>query len=403
MYTSLSKFFYKSEALWKEEYLTRFNVFNTKKLDFYVHEYGYNDKFQLFYVYTEEIAVLLNRIFKVHRELDGILSVVPRAAVIQFSQGCMINEIRSSNDIEGVKSSRREIRQAYDMEKPGRYVRLWGIVNKYKSILSNSSVAMQNCQDIRQLYDDFILKEVVRADANNRPDGKLFRKNGVDIVTASQTVIHRGIEPEEKIVESLDLALKILKDESIPELIRIAIFHYLFGYIHPFYDGNGRMVRFMTSYLLSKEVNMIIALRLSVLIKRNKNNYYAIFKETNSFKNAGDLTPFIIESLKLILASEQSTIVALQKRLAKFGHYYPMLMEKTKNTDKIIQDIYCILLQATIFSNGGATIDEVARSLNKSGKTIRNRIAQMPKQNIKILSGNKPYHYKLNLNQISDN
>ena len=397
MYTNLTKIFYKSEKLWKETYLARFNDFNAKKLDFYVHEYGHKETFQLFYMYTEEIALLLNSIFKTHRELEGILSVVPKAAVIQFSQSCLINEIRSSNDIEGVKSSRREIRQAYDIEQPDRYVRLWGIVSKYKSILSNASIAMKSCQDIRQLYDDFILKEVVKTNPNNRPDGKLFRKDSVDVVTASQVVIHRGVEPEEKIIKALETALKILQDESIPDLLRIAIFHYLFGYIHPFYDGNGRISRFITSYLLSKEVNMTVALRLSMLIKKNRNSYYAIFKETNSFKNAGDLTPFIIQALKLILASEKSTLVALQKRLAKFGHYYPMLLEKTKGMDRLTQDIYTILLQATIYSDRGATIAEISVTLNKSGKTIRNRIAQMPKQNIKILSGYKPYHYKLNL------
>lgn len=40
--------------------------------------------------------------------------------------------------------------------------------------------------------------------------------------------------PESKIIEYMNKALYILNDQSIDILIRVSLFHYYFGYIHPF-------------------------------------------------------------------------------------------------------------------------------------------------------------------------
>lgn len=46
----------------------------------------------------------------------------------------------------------------------------------------------------------------------------------------------------------MDAALKILHSQDFPLFVRLGLFHYFFAYIHPFYDGNGRMDRFIISY-----------------------------------------------------------------------------------------------------------------------------------------------------------
>ncbi|MFR6714147.1 MAG: Fic family protein [Phascolarctobacterium succinatutens] len=38
--------------------------------------------------------------------------------------------------------------------------------------------------------------------------------------------------------------------------------------MHPFYDGNGRTDRFITSYFLSKHFHPLASLRLSIFIKK---------------------------------------------------------------------------------------------------------------------------------------
>ena len=150
---------------------------------------------------------------------------------------------------EGVRSTRQEIREAIFAQ--GKYnpdVRLWGIVNKYNKIINDENIKLKTCADIRNLYDDFILDEIKRNNTSDIPDGNIFRKNSVDIVSGTQKTIHRGVYPESKIIDYMTKALQFLHDDSVSIFIRIAVFHYLLGYIHPFYDGNGRMSRFITSY-----------------------------------------------------------------------------------------------------------------------------------------------------------
>ena len=86
-------------------------------------------------------------------------------------------------------------------------------------------------------------------------------------------------------IEALNTSLEILNSEEIPLLARVAIFHYLFEYVHPFYDGNGRTARFIVSYFLTTRFHKLIALRLSVIIKKRRKIYYDLFKERNILLN----------------------------------------------------------------------------------------------------------------------
>lgn len=90
----------------------------------------------------------------------------------------------------------------------------------------------------------------------------------------------------------MEKALQFLHTDSCDYLLRIAVFHYLFGYIHPFYDGNGRTSRFISSYLLSQKLNSSIGYRLSYTIKEHLPQYHEAFKICNHYNNKGDLTPF---------------------------------------------------------------------------------------------------------------
>lgn len=203
--------------------------------------------------------------------------------------------------------------------------------------------------------------------------------------------------PESKIIDYMTKALQFLHDDSVSIFIRIAVFHYLFGYIHPFYDGNGRMSRFITSYFLSKNLHPTIALRLSVLIKQHKNDYYKLFENTNSQINCGDLTPFIIWSLEFIASAITSTYKLLFEKYELFSSLNQKLDEMLKNEDKTTKRVYNILLQAAVFSDMGATSQEIVQTLKLSKRTIDARIKEIPNEILLADRTSRPYHYKLRL------
>ncbi len=66
----------------------------------------------------------------------------------------------------------------------------------------------------------------------------------------------------------------------IDPLIKLAIIHYQFESIHPFYDGNGRTGRILNIlYLVLKDLLDSPILYLSRYINDNKQTYYKLFKE----------------------------------------------------------------------------------------------------------------------------
>lgn len=330
-------------------------------------------------------------------QLYKLIEVIPGAGITQFLYNRLIEEIKSSNDIEGVHSTRKEIKSALDSNEKKR---LSGIVNKYQKIIINEDIPLQTCQDIRNLYNDFLADEIKMEDPENLPDGVLFRKNSVDVVSETQKILHRGLYPESDIITTLESALNLLHASSVPNFIRIAIFHYLFGYIHPFYDGNGRMSRFITSYLISKHLHPTIGLQVSILIKKNRKSYYSLFEEADSEINRGDLTPFIIGTLTLICTAISYTTNILQKKQELYLSYQKKL-DTWKIDNETTYKIYDILLQAAVFSTWGATIDEIASTIQKTKSTVYSRFKTIPTERYIISKSTRPYHYRLNLNSLN--
>lgn len=392
-YEPLSKIYYKECSSHKKIYDERFKSPTTRHFDFPIQEYNRQGKYPAFFCYTEEFAMLSEAIYKKHEELLQILNVVPPLVLKQFIFDSVVDEVRATSDIEGIHSTRREIKEAVDGTKQS--VRFSSIVGKYKSILDAKQINFKTCEDIRLFYDEFAHKEVIADNPDHELDGNIFRKDPVDITSPCGKILHRGVQPEEKIIELLNIALVILNAGDMPLLVRIAVFHYLFEYIHPFYDGNGRTARFIVSYFLTERFHILIALRLSVIIKKKRKKYYDLFKETDSERNCGDLTPFVLGFSEIILETFDDILATLDKKIVQLIKYTHKLTKLIVG-DELTKKIYEILLQSSVFFGGGISMKGLMRETGKSRNTIKSRMDSMPEEHIIRLNGKKTF-YKLNL------
>ncbi len=394
-YALLSHLFYKDKNEYDALYKKRIASESTCRLPIKIGNH------QAFYCLCPEIHEISLRIMQLDKQVFDIKRELPNAALIQFANKCLVDEIKLTNDIEGVYSTRKELVAVLnEVDSKAKKKRFYGLLNKYKMLISDTEFTLNTSTDIREIYDDLVLKEVVEDCAENAPDGEIFRKDMAEVTAPSQKVIHHGVYPETKIIQLMEQALNILNQKEIPILIRISIFHYLFGYIHPFYDGNGRTSRFISSYLLSKEFEYLIGFRLSYTIKSHIKSYYDAFEECNSETNRGDLTPFILMFLKIILESFENLYDALEKRDNLLSKYADALENRTDMADELKRFAF-VLTQAALFSDEGVTKKQLGAELAISPSTVDKRLAKLRAMGMLIEEPGKPARYLMNLDTVS--
>ena len=395
-YEPLYKVYYKYPEKWQEILNTRYMSENTEHIGISIAQINRRKSFSAFFVYHKDILDVMIKIERKHSAFLELLKEVPLIMHPYLLNTFLVEEIKASNDIEGVHSSRREIQEAIGTNVT-EIKRFSSVVSKYRDILNpTGKKEFYLNEEIRSLYDALVSNEI---EEKNKLDGKIFRKDSVSVYDGFDREIHVGTTPESEIIRLMNIALGFLNNNEIQLSIRVAVFHYIFGYIHPFYDGNGRINRYMSSSYLAKEFHPLVALRLSALIKANRSKYYKIFSKTTSEYNGGDLTPFIIQFLNFLVDTIDNLHDLLNTRLERLRNACNQLDHFFINqgiTDEVVQNIYYILLQTSLFMIGpGITREELWKNLEKSKKTVYERIKHIPREHLKIQKVGKIEYFKL--------
>lgn len=390
-YITLKKYEYINHGKSIEEYHKRYDCYDAHKLGVNVGTHP------AFFVETMTLRKYVLDIHKMDKQIAKLCILLPQEAINQFIMKCLVDEIQITNDIEGVRSTRQEIKEAYENKK----TRFKGIVNKYRMLLSGKPIELSRVQNVRDIYDEIVLPEVVEEDEKNRPDGLYFRAKEVSVFGTSLFPIHRGVYPESRIIESMEQALRYLNNEEEELLYRIAAFHYFIGYIHPFYDGNGRLNRFISSAMLITEFEPIYSYRLSYTIKQNQSLYNKEFVECNDERNYGELTSFIEMFLGILFDSMVNLLEALKKRKEEWDHYIGLIKEFPHSNDRLYPSLYEALIMNRLFSHDGISVKKLQQQLGISQPTLRKMLNILTKEGlIKTANEGKTVLYSIDLVEI---
>ena len=141
---------------------------------------------------------------------------------------------------------------------------------------------------------DLLLAHKIMTSELIKESGRFRSKNAG--VYQGDKLIHMGTLPEyiPELINNLFLWLK--KSEEHP-LIKAAVFHYEFEFIHPFQDGNGRIGRLWHSLILSKWKKFFAWLPIESLVQKYQKEYYTAINNSN---RDGESTEFILFMLKII-------------------------------------------------------------------------------------------------------
>lgn len=395
----LHKIFHENSAsVFNKVYEERVTFHSTVKLGMHIKPMDQANIYELYYVPTNKMLRMISELYMISMDFNTTFENLPEVAQNQFIIECISEELYNTNELEGIKSNREEIvRSTKDVlfnRKSKK--RLESMIRSYLRLLSDFDYP-KSPKDIRRIYDDITQGEI---DSQDLPDGELFRKEVTYILkkSGSGKVIHQGVTPESEIIELMEKFLKFMSSDNVevPDIIKVAVGHYYFGYIHPFYDGNGRTSRFISSMYLSKNLSNISALSLSRGCNQYKTKYLEAFEISNSIRSRGEMNSFIETFLEIIIVALKQMNVELKEKI----HLLDLASKKIENDSKLgdlsreHRNIMFILAQNHFFdSSSGLTVGELSAIFKKSKPTIRKIVKDLLDMSLVEQRGERPAYF----------
>lgn len=367
-----------------------------------------NKTYNLFYIPTMKTIDLISNISKDDVILMQLYNNLPKVAQDKFVIDMLTSELHSTNLLEGVRSSKEELvftaKEVLEKKsETSEDLRLFNVINSYIQLQSGNLSRPKDVKGIRKIYDEITVDGLKEEDL---PDGKFFRKEEAYVYTSNIEEIHRGITSssgtEEYIILVMNNLLNFLNNDlKCNELVKNAIFHYYFGYIHPFYDGNGRTARFISSIYLKEDYTWLTALSLSQGSNDNRSLYLKAFNSTNQVSMQGELNLFVDSFLEVLNNGQNILKDNLQtKTILLEGAIDKIESDSHLAEDKDSIEIMKIAIELHLFGLFDDYIDiELLKNQNifkYTNQTIRKKLNKLYEIKLLDKTSKNPVRYILN-------
>ena len=356
---------------------------------------------EFFLAVPRELSVLNEHVLRMERKIARQREQLPPIAQWALERRLVVDEVVSTNELEGVYSTRRQINELLRADgplqsQPHERKRFRELAQLYLSLAGTHASPPSTPEDIRALYDNIMQDEPL--DEGQRPDGILFRRDQVEIVGAGGKVVHQGLHPESAIRSTLESMLALCASPDIPETYSAILGHFLFEYAHPFYDGNGRTGRFLLALHLSQPLSVLTSLSLSRVIADNRGAYYRSFREAEHPQNHGELTSFVLNMLGNVHQAQRELDARLavdQARIDQARERLRAVQSRERLSDSNANLIY-MLAQLDLFAAfPEASLGDVARQLGLSRQQARRRTVELEGRGLIVSVGKRPLSFVL--------
>ena len=353
---------------------------------------------ELFLAMPRRLSFLSEEVLRVERKVSRLWGSLPGLARWAYLRGLIMDEIVSTNEIEGIHSSRRQISEALDIVRdrtPGpKQARFVELARLYLELTDKRHIYPHTPQDIRAIYYRVVAGEI---EEQNLPDGRLFRAGAVDI-WASSKVKHTGVSPESKIEQMISQMINLVEGGAVPAVYSAFLAHFLFEYIHPFYDGNGRTGRYLLALYLSEPLSITTALSLSRVIAEHKNDYYKAFDTVEHRLNHAEATFFVLTMMEFVRTAQNEAVEQLERKDSQLREAASILDRVQKQLDlspKAAQLLHLVVQYAMFDEFGEVTLLDAATYMQASSQTARKYFKELEEKSAVALVLRRPLKYVL--------
>lgn len=298
-----------------------------------------------------ETKAVLRKAAEAHRylaELKGIAATIPNETILINT--LVLQEAKDSSAVENIITTQDELYKAElfpELVNPAAKE-----VQNYANALR---VGFERVRGKKLLLNSDIL--TIQQELEQNEGG--FRKVPGTKLTNQQTgeVVYVPPQHPDEIMKLMNNLEQFINDEEMSDLdplVKMALIHFQFESIHPFYDGNGRTGRIINIlYLVIKDLLTIPILYLSRYVIQNKSDYYRSLQEV---RDHGKWEQWVLYMLEGVRQTAHETIdLVKQIRKLMLGYKHRMREEMPK--------IYSQDLLNNLFRHPYTKIDFVMRDL----------------------------------------
>lgn len=312
-----------------------------------------------------ESKAVLKRLPRAHAalaELKGVASTIPNQLVLINTIG--LQEAKDSSAIENIITTHD------DLFKSGLNIDTFNSLSAKE--VQNYIAALKTGFELVTKSGMLTIKTILKVQEILEENNAGFRKlPGTALKnSASGETIYIPPQDTDRINQLMSNLEKFVNESNFSDLdplIKMAIIHFQFESIHPFYDGNGRTGRIINIlYLILQNLQNLPVLYLSSYIIRTKSEYYRLLqqlRETNSWEE------WILYMVEGVEQTAIETIVLIRD--------IKELMLNFKNRLRDNYKFYSQDLINNLFKHPYTKIEFIVKDLNVSRITAANYLNKL--------------------------
>jgi len=280
--------------------------------------------------------------------LDGILTMLGIQKSNALKVESSINEIVTSSQIEGEVLDRQSVRSSILKKIDGKAVKkdtstkhTDGLVAMFMDSSTNHSpLSVERLNGWHNIlfpdgYSGLYKINVAK-----------FREEEMSVVSYKQgrEQTHYIAPPPDTLDKEMNAFLEFVNTSKVEPYTKAAIAHFWFVTIHPYDDGNGRIARAITNYILSKELGLNDGYySISTAIVEDKKRYYDLLEYSQKLiynKNL-EITQWILWHTEMINKAIEISLQQVQIAIQKANFWdrarkYPLNTRQIKVLNKLL-------------------------------------------------------------------
>jgi len=310
-----------------------------------------------------ETQAILKKTIQANRalaNLNGTAKIIPNQNIL--INALVLQEAKDSSEIENIITTHDELfRAGLDIESVTREAKevqhyREALMRGYERVRDNGLLLKRDIIEIQSILE--------QNDAGVRRQSGTVLRN-----MATGDVVFEPPQEHEEIQALLgELERYINEPNEIDPLVSMAIVHYQFETIHPFYDGNGRTGRIINIlYLILKGMLDAPILYLSSYIIQHKADYYRLLQEARTDDKMEEWILYMLDGIEQTSLGTIELVQDIHTLMAKTQHQIQEQLPKIYSKD----------LVEVLFMHPYTKIDFLVRALNVTRKTASKYLNQL--------------------------